>query len=47
MFPVFSVEPSTIVLALALSVLVGLLAAIFPAVRSARIKIVDGLRQIG
>ena len=47
MFPVFSVEPSTIALALALSVLVGLLAAIFPAIRSARIKIVDGLRQIG
>jgi ABC-type antimicrobial peptide transport system permease subunit len=29
------------------SLLVGVLAAIFPAVRAARIKIVDGLRQIG
>lgn len=47
MFPVFTVEPSTIILCLTFSLLVGLLAAIFPAVRSARIKIVDGLRQIG
>ena len=47
MFPVFSVEPSTIVLAMTFSLLVGVLAAIFPAVRAARIKIVDGLRQIG
>jgi len=47
MFPVFSVEPSTIILAMTFSLLVGILASIFPAVRSARIKIVDGLRQIG
>lgn len=47
MFPVFSVDLSTIVLAMTFSLLVGVLAAIFPAVRAARIKIVDGLRQIG
>ena len=47
MFPVFNVELSTIVLAISFSLLVGLLASIFPAVRSSRIKIVDGLRQIG
>jgi len=47
MFPVFNVEISTIVLAISFSLLVGVLASIFPAVRSSRIKIVDGLRQIG
>jgi len=47
MFPIFKVEPSTIVLALGFSFLVGILASIFPAMRSARMKIVDGLRQIG
>ncbi|MGA9405590.1 MAG: FtsX-like permease family protein [Bacteroidota bacterium] len=47
MFPVFNVELSTIVLAISFSLLVGVLASIFPAVRSSRIKIVDGLRQIG
>ena len=47
MFPVFKVEPSTIILGITFSFLVGIAAAIFPSVRSARIKIVDGLRQIG
>ncbi|MGA7160436.1 MAG: FtsX-like permease family protein [Bacteroidota bacterium] len=47
MFPVFNVEISTIVLSISFSLLVGVLASIFPAIRSSRIKIVDGLRQIG
>ncbi|HTR82722.1 MAG TPA: FtsX-like permease family protein [Bacteroidota bacterium] len=47
MFPTFNVGASTILLALAFSFLVGILASIFPAVRSARIKIVEGLRQVG
>jgi len=47
MFPIFNVEPSTIILSFSLSFLVGLLASVFPAIRSSRIKIVDGLRQIG
>jgi putative ABC transport system permease protein len=47
MFPIFNVEPSTVILSFSLSFLVGLLASAFPAIRSSRIKIVDGLRQIG
>lgn len=46
-FPVFAVAPSTIALAISFSVLVGVIAAVFPAIRSANMKIVDGLRQIG
>lgn len=47
MFPVFAVQVSTIILAVAFSLLVGLVAAVFPAYRSAKMRIVDGLRQIG
>jgi len=47
MFPVFAVQPMTIVLAIGFSLLVGVIAAIFPSYRSANMKIVDGLRQIG
>jgi putative ABC transport system permease protein len=47
MFPVFAVQPSTIALAILFSFLVGVIASVFPAVRSAQMKIVDGLRQIG
>ncbi|HAP35932.1 MAG TPA: ABC transporter ATP-binding protein [Bacteroidetes bacterium] len=47
LFPVFKVANSTMVLAVMFSVLVGVVAAVFPAYRSARMKIVDGLRQIG
>ncbi len=46
-FPVFAVAPSTIALAISFSVLVGVIAAVFPAIRSANMKIADGLRQIG
>jgi putative ABC transport system permease protein len=47
MFPVFAVQPMTIALAIGFSLLVGVVAAVFPAYRSATMKIVDGLRQIG
>jgi putative ABC transport system permease protein len=47
LFPVFKVAVSTMVMALSFAVLVGVVAAIFPAYRSARMTIVDGLRQIG
>ncbi len=47
MFPVFAIQPSTIILAITFAVTVGIVAAVFPAVNSARMKIVDGLRQIG
>jgi putative ABC transport system permease protein len=47
MFPVFTIQTSTIILAVAFAFSVGIIAAIFPAANSARMKIVDGLRQIG
>lgn len=47
MFPVFAVAPLTVVMALGFSILVGIVASVFPSIRSANMKIVDGLRQIG
>jgi len=47
MFPVFEVQPSTIMLATLFAFTVGIVAALFPAYRSANMNIVDGLRQIG
>jgi putative ABC transport system permease protein len=46
LFPVFEVSRDTTAAQLALAVLVGLIAAIIPATRSARIRIVEGLRAI-
>jgi putative ABC transport system permease protein len=46
-FPVFNVERSTIYLDIFFSLLVGVIAAIFPTWRAVRIKIADGLRRIG
>ena len=46
-FPVFNVEPLTIVLAGASALAAGVVAAFFPIVRVLRQRIVDGLRQIG
>ncbi len=46
-FPVFTVEPSTMILAGSLSLLVGIISAIFPMLRAMHTSIVDGLRQIG
>jgi len=45
--PVFQVDPSTIYLDIMFSLLVGVVAAIFPTWRAVRIKIADGLRRIG
>jgi len=47
LFPIFNVAPVTIVMALSVAVLSGIVAAIFPAVRAVRMKLVDGLRSIG
>lgn len=47
MFPVFAVAPSTIALSVSFSIIVGMIASVFPSIRSVNIKIVDGLRQIG
>jgi putative ABC transport system permease protein len=46
-FPVFNVERSTIYMDILFSLLVGIIAAIFPTWRATTIKIADGLRRIG
>lgn len=46
-FPVFFIEPVTIVLAVTAAFLVGVVAAIFPVQRTLRTRIVEGLRFIG
>jgi putative ABC transport system permease protein len=46
-FPVFNVEPITIILAGLSALLVGIAASLFPIQRALRTKIVDGLRFIG
>ena len=46
LFPVFEVSRQTTVIQLLLALLVGLVAAAIPAVRSARVRIVEGLRAI-
>ncbi len=47
LFPVFNVNPETIYMQIAASLSVGVIAALVPCVRAARIRIVDGLRSIG
>jgi ABC-type antimicrobial peptide transport system permease subunit len=46
-FPVFIIEPITIVLAGSSALFVGIVASIFPIQRALRTTIVDGLRHIG
>ena len=46
-FAVFRISPSTFGLQLACALAVGFVAALVPSWRSARIKIVDGLRHVG
>jgi putative ABC transport system permease protein len=46
-FPVFNIEPITVILAGSSAILVGLLASLFPIQRALGTKIVDGLRHIG
>lgn len=46
-FPIFNLEPVTLVLASISALLVGILAAIFPIHRATKTRIVDGLRQAG
>jgi len=47
LFPVFEVSRETIVLQCVCAAAVGLIAAALPAIRAARVRIVDGLRAIG
>lgn len=46
-FPVFNVEPSTVILGASAALVVGIAAAIFPVQSALKTKIVDGLRFIG
>lgn len=46
-FPVFNVEPDTLVFEIAASILVGTVAALFPIWRAINVRIADGLRRIG
>jgi putative ABC transport system permease protein len=46
-FPVFDVEPITMILAGSSALLVGVVASLFPIQRALGTSIVDGLRQIG
>lgn len=46
-FPTFNVETITIVLAIAVAVLAGIVAALFPTIRTLRTRIAEGLRAIG
>jgi len=47
LFPVFEVSASTVQLQLACAAVVGISAAVLPALRAARVRIVDGLRAAG
>lgn len=46
-FPVFQVEQTTLYLDVVFSIIIGVVASIFPAWRAINIKIADGLRRIG
>jgi putative ABC transport system permease protein len=47
MFPVFHVTPETVTMQVIAAAAVGFAAGLLPAVRAARVKIVDGLRYVG
>ena len=47
LFPVFGVSQHTVMMQLAAALLVGAVAALFPGLHAARLRIVDGLRNIG
>jgi putative ABC transport system permease protein len=47
LFPVFRVSAGTVALQAACALAVGAVAAFFPSLRAARVKIVDGLRSVG
>jgi len=46
-FPFFRIDPITVVLALALAVVLGAVAAALPAYNASRLKVVEALRQTG
>ena len=47
MFPVFNVTLETVAMQAIAALTVGVLAAVVPSIRAARVKIVEGLRYIG
>jgi len=47
LFPVFGVSRDTILMQVGAAMLVGAVAALFPGLRAAKLRIVDGLRNIG
>jgi putative ABC transport system permease protein len=47
MFPVFQVAPATLAMQAGAALLVGLVSGAVPAIRAARMRILDGLRSIG
>jgi putative ABC transport system permease protein len=46
-FPVFQIEPITVILAVSAAILIGVAAAIFPIQRALSTKIIDGFRFVG
>lgn len=46
-FPVFQIEPITIILSVSAALIIGIVAAIFPIHRALNTKIVDGFRFVG
>ena len=46
-FPAFSVSTTTVALQLSCAIIVAIVASLVPSIRSANIKIVDGLRHVG
>jgi putative ABC transport system permease protein len=47
MFPIFELEPITLIFAVSSAIMIGVAAAIFPIMKALRTSIVDGLRFIG
>ncbi len=47
MFPIFEIEPVTIIFACSASLIIGVVAAIFPIHKVLTLKIVDGIRFVG
>jgi putative ABC transport system permease protein len=46
-FPVFNVAATTIILAVSVAIVAGVVAALFPVIRAHRVRIADGLRALG
>jgi putative ABC transport system permease protein len=47
LFPVFQISTTTLLLQIAAGLVVGITAAVVPAARASRVRIVDGLRAVG